>query len=131
MYLDQIILGNFRTFRSTRIDFVHPDQDYDRLGFEAPALLKAVALVCLGPAVGKAGLFPYRLIRREPQAGKPAAAAAQDEVAASVTAHFTQSARSPGLQAGEVEHGLRSRPVNVAACAAASKQDGDQRTPFQ
>lgn len=83
MHIDHIALKDFRTFRSTRIDFVHPDQDFARLGFDRPkypnvnlllgnngfgktTLLKAVALACLGPAVGKSGVFPYRLIRREP-----------------------------------------------------------------
>lgn len=82
MYLNHITIDSFRSFRDAEIDFIHPDQDFDRLDFPAPALpnvnlllgnngfgkttlLKAVALACLGPAVGKSGLYPYRLVRRE------------------------------------------------------------------
>jgi len=83
MFIDSIHLENFRTFRSTKIDFVHPDQDFDILGLPKPrlpninlllgnngwgktTLLKAIALAALGPAVRSSGIFPNRLVRREP-----------------------------------------------------------------
>ncbi len=34
-------------------------------GYGKTTLLRAIALAALGPAVGKSGIFPYRLIRRE------------------------------------------------------------------
>ena len=84
MYIDRIFLRNFRSFRKTQIDFVHPDQDFEQLGMPAPklknvnlllgnngagktTLLKAISLACLGPAVSQSGIYPYRLIRREPE----------------------------------------------------------------
>jgi hypothetical protein len=85
MYIDQIRIENFRTFRKEKlpITFCHPQQDWEKMGFpKAPTspnvnlilgnnaagkttLLKAIALACLGPAVGDSGIFPYRLVRRE------------------------------------------------------------------
>lgn len=87
MYIDSIRIENFRTFRSSAISFAHPDQDFVALnmpkpqltninlilgtnGFGKTTLLKAIALAALGPAVGDSGIFPYRLIRREPSAGE-------------------------------------------------------------
>lgn len=83
MYIDQLEIQDFRTFRKTRIDFVHPDRDFGRLNMPTPklpnvnlllgdngmgktTLLKAIALASLGPAVGDSGIFPHRLVRREP-----------------------------------------------------------------
>lgn len=83
MYIDSIALKNFRAFRNAGIDFVHPNRDFKAAGLPAPkldnvnlllgnngfgktTLLKAIALACLGPAVGRAGIYPYRLIRHEP-----------------------------------------------------------------
>jgi len=85
MYIDSIELQNFRTFRSSRIDFLHPDQDFAALGFRKPKLpnvnlllgnnglgkttmLKAIALAALGPAVRSSGIYASQLIRREPAA---------------------------------------------------------------
>lgn len=117
MYIDKIVLKDFRSFRAAEVSFIHPDQDFAAMGVPAPALgnvnlllgnngfgkttlLKAVALACLGPAVGRSGIFPYRLIRREPEAavttpapapkgGRPAqpARAAAAQIRASFTAH--------------------------------------------
>lgn len=84
MYIDHIEIENFRTFRKSRIAFCHADQDFAQEGMPLPrfpnlnlllanngygktSLLKAIALAALGPAVGKSGIFPYRLIRREAQ----------------------------------------------------------------
>ncbi len=82
MYIDHIEIENFRTFRKTRIDFCHAEQNFQKLGFPKPqlpnlnlllanngfgktSLLKAIALAALGPAVGRSGIYPYKLLRRE------------------------------------------------------------------
>ncbi len=85
MYIDSLILHNFRTFRKSEITFVHPDQAFSGNGMRMPSLaninllladnglgkttlLKAIALAALGPAVGDSGIYPYQLIRHEPVA---------------------------------------------------------------
>jgi predicted ATP-binding protein involved in virulence len=100
MYLNHITLDNFRTFRHAEIALVHPDQAFSELGFEMPklnnvnlllgnngkgktTLLKAIALAALGPAVGDSGIYPYRLIRREPDA--PSESPGVDEAAIRAT----------------------------------------------
>ena len=82
MYIDYIEIENFRTFRKTRVSFCHADQDFEAEGMPKPllpnlnlllanngygktSLLKAIALAALGPAVGRSGIYPYHLIRRE------------------------------------------------------------------
>lgn len=82
MYIDHIEIENFRTFRKSKITFCHADQDFVAAGMPVPqlpnmnlllanngygktSLLKAIALAALGPAVGKSGIYPYYLIRRE------------------------------------------------------------------
>lgn len=86
MYINRIDLHNFRTFRSASVQLLHSDLDFRQLGLPRPrlpnvnlllgnngagktTLLKAVALACLGPAVGKSGIYPYRLVRQEPVKG--------------------------------------------------------------
>lgn len=82
MYIDHIEIENFKTFRKTRINFCHSDVNFKALGLPVPqfpnvnlllanngygktSLLKAIALAALGPAVGRSGIYPYHLIRRE------------------------------------------------------------------
>jgi len=108
MYIDYLSLENFRTFRKSRIDFVHPDQDFAKLGFPAPklknvnlllgnnglgktTLLKAIALSALGPAVGSSGIYANRLVRREPVPTKSEKAAKKNMIAdgAVLKAEFT------------------------------------------
>lgn len=84
MYIDSIGIQNFRVFRKSKIDFVHPDQRFSdhtlpkpklpnvnlllgNNGLGKTTLLKAVALTALGPAVGDSGIYPHMLIRREPK----------------------------------------------------------------
>lgn len=91
MYIDNLSLTNFRTFRKSRIDFVHPTQDFEKLGLPVPklknvnlllgnnglgktTLLKAIALSALGPAVGSSGIYANRLVRREPVLANPSKA---------------------------------------------------------
>ena len=86
MYIDSIELQEFRTFRRTALDFLHPGTR-ERPEGEAPGLaninlviggngsgkttlLKGVALAALGPAVADSGIYPHYFIRRE--AGEPA-----------------------------------------------------------
>jgi hypothetical protein len=96
MYIDCIELQDFRTFRKASVDFLHPDQDPAALGMPRPkignvnlllgnngfgktTLLKAIALACLGPAVGRSGIYPYRLVRQEPRAAGASSRAAKEE----------------------------------------------------
>lgn len=82
MYIDHIHIRNFRTFRDAQINFCHADVDFNAAGVPRPkfpnlnlllanngygktSLLKAIALAALGPAVGRSGIYPYHLIRRE------------------------------------------------------------------
>ena len=82
MYIDHLSIRNFRAFRKSDIAFVHPGQNFKRLGIPKPKLpninlllgnngfgktsfLKAIALTALGPAVGDSGIFAYRLVRRQ------------------------------------------------------------------
>ena len=81
MYVDSISLSEFRTFRTSSIEFAHPERrvfpgsDGPKLeninlviganGSGKTTLLKGVALAALGPAVADSGLFPYYLVRRE------------------------------------------------------------------
>lgn len=136
MYIDHIVLNNFRSFRSAEVHFVHPDQNYRSLDFGQPklknvnlllgnngfgktTLLKAIALACLGPAVGDAGIYPYRLIRREPASRvKPAsksqkvlAGASAEDSPARITASFTshEQDRTPGIAKLESEIEVRRK----------------------
>lgn len=82
MYIDSITISNFRTFREARIEFSHRDRKptstlptsklpninllLGNNGLGKTTLLKAISLAALGPAVPDSGIYPYRLIRREP-----------------------------------------------------------------
>ncbi len=87
MYIDMITLDNFRVFRKSKVEFIHPDCEVFPEGSPKAALpninllladnglgkttlLKAVALAALGPAVGDSGIYPYHLVRREPACSK-------------------------------------------------------------
>ena len=95
MYVDSITMREFRTFKQSSVNFVHPEMQPSpksgrpRLanmnlviggnGCGKTTLLKGIALASLGPAVAGSGLFPYHLVRRE--AGRPADAGALIEAA--------------------------------------------------
>lgn len=85
MYLDQIRVENFRSFRKQKqpIEFLHPDQAWRDLPFPKPkypnvnvllgdngsgksTLLKAVAMSALGPVAPRSQLPVYRYVRQEP-----------------------------------------------------------------
>jgi len=84
VYIDQIRIKDFRTFKNGRVDFIHPDAEFKRLDIPKPrlanvnlilgnnglgktTLLKAIALAALGPAVASSGIYAYRLVRRGPE----------------------------------------------------------------
>ncbi len=83
MYLEQLQIERFRSIASADISFIHPESSFDALNMPRPrypnvnlllgnngsgktSILKAISLCALGPAVGDAGLYPYRLVRRHP-----------------------------------------------------------------
>jgi hypothetical protein len=90
MYINHIEIRNFKTFSKARVEFCHADRAYDESwpkpklpnmnlllannGLGKTSLLRAVALAALGPAVDRAGIFPYHFIRRDPPKGERAAA---------------------------------------------------------
>ena len=90
MYIEKIEIENFRIFRKTNIDFLYknkpitkelPNRKYPNInvilginGFGKTTLLKAVALAALGPAVADSGIYPYHLVRKEPEQSKKVSA---------------------------------------------------------
>lgn len=104
MYIDSITVQNFRIFRNTKIDFIHRDCDFKSLGMPTPrlpninlilginglgktTLLKAISLAALGPSVSDSGIFPYRLIRREPDTYTKSSQPEQASIKAVFTPH--------------------------------------------
>ena len=130
MYINRIELKNFRTFRSTKVDFVHADQRFagmprvgarERPSIDVPApqlpninlllgnngagkttLLKAIAIAALGPAVVDASLPIYRLIRREPGSGSAAEPGVEARIEARFVAH-EQDGHGSDIPAGTSE----------------------------
>ncbi len=91
MHLQALSLQQFRTFVVAEADLLHPGTDFAALGLPEPqlpnvnvllgtngsgktAVLKAIALACLGPAAPHAGIFPYRLVRSTRSSTSPHAA---------------------------------------------------------
>jgi predicted ATP-binding protein involved in virulence len=82
MYIESINIENFRTFRNVKVKFTYKDRKPDKAlpspkleninlllgnnGLGKTTLLKAISLAALGPAVADSGIYPYRLVRREP-----------------------------------------------------------------
>ena len=86
MYIESINIRNFRTFREAKIELCHKDREWTE-EFPKPKLanvnlllgnnglgkttfLKAVSLAAMGPAVSDSGIYPYHLVRREPDGRK-------------------------------------------------------------
>ncbi len=132
MYINWLHLQRFRTFLDSRIDFVHPDQDFDALEMPPPrirnvnlllgnngsgktALLKAIALTCLGPAVGDSGIFPYRLVRRDPEGRKTTPRKrTTKKVAEPESDALLEAAFTPHHQDGEAFH-HQTLPSRISA----------------
>jgi hypothetical protein len=87
MYINSIEVENLRTFKKSKITFVHPDRDYGASEFPKPklpnvnlllgdngsgksTLLMAIALAALGPAVDRSGIFAHSFVRRDPKRKK-------------------------------------------------------------
>ena len=101
MYIESISIDNFRTFRKAKIEFTYRDRELDDIlpkpklpnvnlllgnnGLGKTTMLKAIALSALGPAVSRSGIYPYRLIRREP--GKRPSKKGFAEIFATYKAH--------------------------------------------
>ncbi|MCW3095948.1 MAG: ATP-binding protein [Chthonomonadaceae bacterium] len=115
MYINNIRIQNFRTFKQTEIEFVHPERDFAAMGLPAPkvpnvnlllgnngsgktTLLKAIAIAALGPAVTAASLPIYRLIRRAPNADANALASTEAVIGATFTAHGQDDPALPVLE---------------------------------
>jgi AAA domain, putative AbiEii toxin, Type IV TA system len=120
MYINRINLTNFRTFRSAEIDFVHPDQDFRGLdlpkpklpnvnlllgnnGYGKSALLKAIALAALGPAVRSSGIYAYSLVRREPNGEQSRVADRQHQEAVLESTFTTHKQDGNGDVPDEIE----------------------------
>lgn len=106
MYINSICMREFRTFKRSSVEFIHPqlrskpNVESTKLrninlviganGSGKTTLLKGIALAALGPAVAESGIFPYHLVRRE--AGQPAPGGAFIEAA------FTPNAQDRNRQ---------------------------------
>jgi len=128
VYIDRIVLKDFRTFREETIDFVHPDQVFEETtasadtptiavprprwtninllmgnnGSGKTTLLKAIAIAALGPAVEDANLPIYRLIRREPGMDPTSLPSQEAILEARFKAH-AQDAHGTDLPSGPLE----------------------------
>ena len=117
MYIDSIAMRNFRTFKRTRMGFLHSDKpttpgtgapDFPNMnlvlggnGSGKTTLLKGIAIAALGPAVTGSGLFPYHLVRRE--YGRPV------EEGALIEATFTPGEQDRGRRMPESIEQIQSR----------------------
>lgn len=117
MYIDSILMREFRTFKRSSIRFVHPDscvipklpppklRNMNLViggnGSGKTTLLKGVALAALGPAVAESGLFPYYLVRRE--AGR------SNEEGALIQAVFTPNTQDRMSQSSDDVPHIESR----------------------
>lgn len=114
MYIDSLVLTDFRSFKNVTVRFLHPDRRFEAAALRMPrprlpnlnlvlgnnglgktALLRALGLALLGPAAQHAGIFPYCLVRREPENS-----AAENALRSTLRARFTLHAQD-GARAGQ------------------------------
>jgi predicted ATP-binding protein involved in virulence len=88
MYIDSITIKNVRTFSETSVELLHPDKQYENLGFKKPehgnvnlllgdngagksTFLKSIAIAAMGPAQQEANLSVEHMVRRQPNSFSP------------------------------------------------------------
>ncbi|MBA7577474.1 hypothetical protein ES708_19327 [subsurface metagenome] len=133
MYIESITISNFRTFRKARIELSHSDRKPTKAlptpklpnvnlllgnnGLGKTTLLKAISLAALGPAVADSGIYPYRLIRREPDVNRPMGPIGESE--------RRLSKRVATLKATFKTHPQDSVPVPIVQSRVKISQRGD------
>ena len=133
MYIETISIKNFRTFREVRMNFSHKDRKPTKAlpvsklpnvnlllgnnGLGKTTLLKAISLAALGPAVSDSGIYPYRLIRREPEESKP-----EGNNNLSIISHKESVAT---IEASFKAHSQDDAPVNIVESHITISQRGD------
>jgi hypothetical protein len=83
MYIGDIEITDFRCFSKAKISLLHSGRNFKALDMPRPrapnvnivlgdngkgktALLMAIGLSCLGPAIGSSGIYPFYFVRRPP-----------------------------------------------------------------
>lgn len=133
MYIESITISNFRTFREARIELSHGDRKPTKAlptpklanvnlllgdnGLGKTTLLKGISLAALGPAVADSGIYPYRLIRREPNVNRPMGSIGESE--------RRLSKRVATLKATFKTHPQDSVPVPIVQSRVKISQRGD------
>lgn len=133
VYIKFLKISNFRTFRKVHIEFSYRDRKPNKEfpnsklpninlvlgdnGLGKTTLLKAISLAALGPAVSDSGIYPYRLIRREPD--ENLSVAPTDE---SANEHKNSAAT---LEATFIAHTQDNAPVRLIESKVTISRRGD------